>query len=262
MNQLFLPSFLLCVILSQLSACDFTEKPKDGPPLASDPRHQNAPRRWQVVPLRKSRFGNPKSYVINHQRYHVLDSAQGYHKRGLASWYGRKFDGQLTSTREPFDMFALTAASTTLPIPVFARVTNLENGRSVVVKVNDRGPFHSKRIIDLSYGAAQALGFANKGTAWVDVRTIVNRSTTPIAAHSTRCYQIAALQSKKGAHQLTAQLSELSHLKVSIEKKNHHNRPLYRVIVGPINSTQLNNQLLPTLHRLSLSSPLAKDRPC
>lgn len=128
----------------------------------------------EAVPKAESRskYGNPTSYRVGRKRYYVMKDAKGYDKKGYASWYGRKFHGQRTSSRERYDMYSMTAASTTLPIPTYVRVTNLENGRSVVVKVNDRGPFHSRRIIDLSYAAAKQLGYAHKGTAYVQVTAI------------------------------------------------------------------------------------------
>ena len=99
-------------------------------------------------------------------------SGDGHVERGVASWYGKKFHGNLTSNRETYDMYAMSAAHTRLPLPTYARVTNLENGRQVVVRVNDRGPFHENRIIDLSYAAASRIGMLGKGTALVEIRAI------------------------------------------------------------------------------------------
>ena len=117
----------------------------------------------------KSRYGN-RSYSVLGQRYQVLDSAEGYDEVGTASFYGNKFHGRRTSNLEVYDMYAFTAAHKTLPLPSYARVTNLDNGRSVVVRINDRGPFHPGRIIDLSYAAAVKLGYRDKGTARVEVK--------------------------------------------------------------------------------------------
>ena len=114
----------------------------------------------------RSRAGN-KSYSVLGKRYQVLDSAHGYAEEGLASYYGNKFHGRRTSNQEVYDMYAFTAAHKTLPLPSFARVTNLDNGRSIVVRVNDRGPFHAGRVIDLSYAAAVKLGYRDRGTARV-----------------------------------------------------------------------------------------------
>ena len=102
-----------------------------------------------------SRYGNPTYYEEHGRRYHVLHSAVGFHQQGFASWYGSAFHGRLTAMREPYDMLAMTAAHRTLPLPSYLRVRNLDNGREVVVRVNDRGPFHGDRIVDLSYAAAK-----------------------------------------------------------------------------------------------------------
>jgi rare lipoprotein A len=115
----------------------------------------------------KSRYGN-RSYSVLGKRYHVLESAEGYDEVGIASFYGNKFHGRRTSNLEVYDMYAMTAAHKTLPLPSYARVTNLDNGKSIVVRINDRGPFHAGRIIDLSYAAAVKLGDRDKGTARVE----------------------------------------------------------------------------------------------
>lgn len=119
----------------------------------------------------RSRAGN-KNYSVLGKRYQVLDNAHGYAEEGLASYYGNKFHGRRTSSQEVYDMYAFTAAHKTLPLPSFARVTNLDNGRSIVVRVNDRGPFHAGRVIDLSYAAAVKLGYRDRGTARVRVEAL------------------------------------------------------------------------------------------
>jgi peptidoglycan lytic transglycosylase len=119
-----------------------------------------------------SRSGNPDSYAVRGKRYFTLKTSEGHVERGLASWYGRQFHGRKTSSGERYDMYAMTAAHKTLPLPTYVRVTNMENGRTAVVKVNDRGPFHGPRVIDLSYSAAKKLGVIEKGTAMVEVRAI------------------------------------------------------------------------------------------
>jgi rare lipoprotein A len=138
---------------------------------------RNAPDVNQIpdaVPYQEPRsaFGNPPFYYVGGHRYVVLPSATGYVERGVASWYGTEFHGLRTSTGEPYDMFAMTAAHKTLPLPAYVRVTNLQNGRSIVVRVNDRGPFVGNRIIDLSYTAAAKLDMLRDGTAMVEVRAI------------------------------------------------------------------------------------------
>ena len=120
----------------------------------------------------RSRYGNPPFYEVFGKRYYVLSSSIGYWERGVASWYGPGFHKERTSTGESYDMYGMTAAHKTLPLPAYVRVTNLQNGRSVVVRVNDRGPFVSNRIIDLSYTAAAKLDMLRHGTAMVEIRSI------------------------------------------------------------------------------------------
>ena len=120
----------------------------------------------------RSRYGNKDSYEVLGKTYRVLPDGRGYVERGIASWYGNKFHGYMTSSFEKYDMYAFSAAHKTLPLPSYARVTNLDNGKSVVVRINDRGPFHENRIIDLSYAAAVKIGVWPKGTGLVEVRAI------------------------------------------------------------------------------------------
>ncbi len=120
----------------------------------------------------RSSHGNPPYYDVNGRRYQVLASANGYTERGVASWYGPDFQGHNTSSGEPYDMYAMTAAHRTLPLPCYARVTNLANGRSVIVRINDRGPFIANRIVDLSYTAALRLDIVRTGTAFVELQTV------------------------------------------------------------------------------------------
>jgi rare lipoprotein A len=129
--------------------------------LIPEPEVTNEPR---------ARYGNRSPYVVLGKSYAVLPSAEGYDETGIASFYGNKFHGRRTSSLEVYDMYAFSAAHKTLPLPSFARVTNLANGKSVIVRVNDRGPFHDGRIIDLSYAAAVKLGVDRTGTARVEVR--------------------------------------------------------------------------------------------
>jgi len=127
----------------------------------------------------RSPYGNPRSYEVFGKTYYVMDSALGYSETGIASWYGKKFHGERTSSGEAYDMFAMTAAHKTLPLPSYVKVTSIRNGRSVIVKVNDRGPFHTGRIIDLSYSAAYQLGIVKTGTGKVKLEAIVVDKNSP-----------------------------------------------------------------------------------
>jgi rare lipoprotein A len=141
-------------------------------PYRSERGDQVANDREAVINPERTRAGNPPVYEIFGERYYVQDSSAGYRERGLASWYGKDFHGRSTANGESYDMYGLTAAHKTLPIPTWVEVTHLDNGKRVIVKVNDRGPFVGGRIIDLSYAAAQALGMVNAGTARVEVRAL------------------------------------------------------------------------------------------
>jgi rare lipoprotein A len=160
--------WLVCVVLVAACSSPFTKK--DSAPK----KPTRIDRTEKVIPKvePKSKYGNPKSYVVFGQRYHTLSTASGYVEQGIASWYGTKFHGRRTSSGETYDMYAMTAAHKTLPLPTYARVTNKKNGRSIIVRINDRGPFHENRIIDLSYAAATKLGIVTTGTGLVEVIAI------------------------------------------------------------------------------------------
>lgn len=172
------------VVMLTLSGCSST--PSDGKKGTSSSRYSmdrdagpdgdfDSSKLVDPVPRYEpySRGGNRSPYTVWGKSYTVMASAEGYRERGKASWYGAKFHGHRTSNGEVFNMYALSAAHRSLPLPSYVRVTNLDNGKSIIVRVNDRGPFHSGRIIDLSYAAAHKLGFSNRGTAHVEVEAIV-----------------------------------------------------------------------------------------
>jgi len=176
------PAFLLAALmLTALAGCALEPKHigdsrgDDGPgvPLPAD-LDRIADARPRSEPLNT---GANSPYTALGRKYVPFQSLTPYRQRGIATWYGRKFHGKPTSSGERYDMYAMTAAHTILPIPSYARVTNLSNGRSIVVRVNDRGPFHAERIIDLSYAAAYKLGFVNAGSARVEVEAILPRSS-------------------------------------------------------------------------------------
>ena len=198
------PLLMLCAILGACSSASKRSAEQDSSPkhVPIDPWKVPEPR---VKSEAKSRYGNPESYVVFGKRYHVLDSAKGYKERGIASWYGTKFHGRRTSSGEPYDMFAISAAHKSLPIPSYVRVRNLENGRSLIVRVNDRGPFHPGRIIDLSYTAAVRLGVYAKGSAKVEVEAVTPGQEQALAPEPAAVEQddlerfIAALPESKPA---------------------------------------------------------------
>ncbi len=208
-----------------------------------------------------TRAGNPPKYTVLGRTYYVKQSSDNHVERGIASWYGTKFHGRKTSNGEIYDMYKMTAAHKTLPIPTYVEVTNLKNGRSVVVRVNDRGPFHENRIIDLSYVAAKKLGIAANGTGLVEVRSIDpnnwqakpnsryarNYRTASSSVAETRqpatdtgqdaalFIQAGAFASQHNAKQLQKKLNELlpdSSVKLAFAEQDR----LYRVRIGPIPS--------------------------
>jgi rare lipoprotein A len=159
-------SVLLGVLLiTAFSSCSTSPPRSQNKPVVNAPDAPNAPLARELP----SRTGNPESYVVFGKRYYVMGTSEGYRRSGIASWYGPQFHGKRTSSGSPFDMHAITAAHKSLPIPTYARVTNLENGRSIVVRINDRGPFVDDRVIDLSYAAADKLDMLEQGTAPVEV---------------------------------------------------------------------------------------------
>lgn len=158
----------------------------DGPREAIDVSRIEEPEPKNEPP---SRYGNRSPYSVLGRTYEVLPTARGYVERGISSWYGNKFHGYMTSSFEPYDMYKFTAAHKSLPLPSWARVTNLETGKSVIVRVNDRGPFHENRLIDLSYAAAVKIGVWPKGTGLVEVRALTPGEVEPdarVAATASR----------------------------------------------------------------------------
>ncbi|KAA2283939.1 septal ring lytic transglycosylase RlpA family protein [Arenimonas fontis] len=188
----------------------------------------------------RAAYGNRSPYTVLGRSYRVLDSADGYVERGVASWYGQKFHGRLTSSREPYDMCSFSAAHRTLPLPSYVRVTNLENGRSVVVRVNDRGPFHDGRIIDLSYAAAVRLGLDRAGTARVEVRALSPGDggppvlTADAAGDGRRIVQVGAYGDKDNARRVARRLQDAGIRGVEVDGVRVDGRKLWRVRVGPL----------------------------
>jgi rare lipoprotein A len=190
----------------------------------------------EPVPTKEplSRYGNPSEYSVDGRSYQVMRNSSGYKTRGVASWYGTKFHKQRTSSGEPYDMYIMSAAHKTLPLPTYVKVTNLSNGKVAVVKVNDRGPFHSDRIIDLSYAAALKLGVFPKGTAPVEIETLMG------PAGQGRYYlQAGAFSTEITAKRLKEKLARITPSPVYIEHYKQH----YIVRVGPFGSKNMADNL-------------------
>ncbi|MDC1288178.1 septal ring lytic transglycosylase RlpA family protein [Gammaproteobacteria bacterium] len=206
-----------------------------------------------------SQRGNPSSYVVFGKRYYVLDSSEGFVQRGVASWYGTKFHGRSTSSGEIYNMHAMTAAHKTLPIPVYVHVRNLDNERSTVVRVNDRGPFIPGRIIDLSYAAAKKLGVDGPGTANVEISvlgegehkpTSVVRSIpldTDLNEDLPLFIQMGSFSSQLNANNMVQSLVAANETAVRISHLETDDGRFYRVRVGPLFDIDEANAILSRL---------------
>jgi rare lipoprotein A len=249
--------------MALLSACGVVperdREPASGIDLSSIP--DAVPR---VEP--RSRYGNPRSYVVNGKQYFTLASARGFTQRGIASWYGQKFHGRRTSSGETYDMYKMTAAHKTLPLPTYVAVRNVSTGREIVVRVNDRGPFHGDRILDLSYAAATKLGIARKGTGLVEVQVLDPGSAAwpasgfppiePAPTGPIRFFvQAGAFQAAANATRLQASLSGVSRVPVRVRRTTFDDRVMYRVWLGPVSSVEDAERIASVLGALGIESP-------
>lgn len=230
---------------------------RDGPPLkpvdvATIP--DAVPR---VEPL--SKYGNPERYSVYGVEYRTLKDSKDYVERGIASWYGSKFHARRTSSGEPYDMYAMTAAHKTLPLPTYAEITNLKTGKKIIVRINDRGPFHSNRIVDLSYAAAIKLGI--RGTGLVELRAIDPQLSVapliPATQHATHhtpqlFLQAGAFQQRDNADQLRQRLLETAGVEVHITPDAAAAMPLYRVRLGPLATVEEADQLAARLKTMGI----------
>jgi peptidoglycan lytic transglycosylase len=198
-----------------------------------------------------SKTGN-KPYDVFGKHYVPMTSASGFRQKGVASWYGKQFHGRRTSSGEPYDMYAMTAAHTVLPLPSYVRVTNVANGRTVVVKVNDRGPFKSSRVMDLSYAAASRLDMIRNGTALVEIvaigeNTPQQQTAEPPATETTwhQLYiQLGAFSNPATARDLRQQLLDEGYRDVAVTVIDLGSKRLHRVRLGPLESSQQGDVLL------------------
>jgi len=261
-------NIFLIGILLLLNACSTVKK--DGPP----PYNVDVSKIPNAVPKVEahSKYGNLATYRVMGKKYHVMQSSKNYEEQGVASWYGTKFHAQRTSSGERYNMLAMTAAHKTLPLPTYVQVTNLRNGKKIIVKVNDRGPFEANRLIDLSYVAAKKLGMLGHGTTYVDVKAIdptkydkntfdqpahihdfyLTRNTVevPAAPHpanntlhyanATHHYQksavylqVGAFKNKALAEHMKVRVGKMTSSPIKITQLAHHKK-LYRVQIGPI----------------------------
>jgi len=221
-----------------------------------------------------SRYGNQNPYVVWGKKYHLLPSAKNYRAVGVASWYGTKFQGHRTSSGEPYDMFKLTAAHKSLPLPSYLRVTNLQNGRQIIVRVNDRGPFHDDRLIDLSYAAAHILGIAQKGTGSVKVEAITpgvsaqpviasqpkHRPASPaVSASAQKLYvQVGAYRQQQIARAVQEKVLPMTQHPITIRKTNVDNGVVHRVLIGPLPNRNYSNALALSIREQKIGDAIVR----
>lgn len=268
MKRLMLPLLAVALTLGGCASKDsgsssrYSMKHDRGPDQAISMAHvPDAVPRYEPI----SRWGNKSPYEVLGKRYYVLPNAEGYRVRGNASWYGKKFHGHTTSNGEIYDMYQMTAAHKSLPLPSFVRVTNLDNGRQVIVRVNDRGPFHADRVIDLSYAAAYRLDMLQKGTARVEVEAITPGSSGAVLAQSReqegrslvsadqaaitgRMLQVAAFSTESGARDVATRLRSVLQEPVQISRVQREARTLYRVHLGPLTGSHTLSWILDQLN--------------
>ncbi|MFM8454413.1 MAG: septal ring lytic transglycosylase RlpA family protein [Gammaproteobacteria bacterium] len=278
--------FLIIILISSLASCaKLGDTNRDGFPRKTPDisKIPNAKPKIEQI----SKYGNPKSYVIGKKRYHVMKTSKGYREHGFASWYGTKFHGRRTSSGEKYDMFAMTAAHKFLPIPCYAQITNLDNGKMIIVKINDRGPFHGNRVIDLSYTAAAKLGILGRGTGKVEVLSIDPRDHGgfKLADLSTKnqlkpdyqqiynlnkiekikpskikklYLQLGAFNQRSHAEKLRSKIRTLSQNNpTQISKiQNHNQRDTFKVLVGPFKDPKQAEKLTKKLRLAALPKPI------
>jgi rare lipoprotein A len=241
---------------------DFAPTPEEIPPGI-----ENTPDAVPVLEPR-SASGNSKSYEVLGRTYRVLDSSKGFRQRGYASWYGKKFHGRKTASGESYNMYKMTAAHKNLPLPSYVRVTDIDNGKSVVVKVNDRGPFHSERIIDLSFAAAAKLGLIGHGTSMVEIVAVDAKGNAPapapvVVASVSAVPAAPALVDASGFLQVGVYADAINAVALREDLQGHgispveirvgdaSGAPVHRVLVGPFRDQ---DEARDALNRLSLRS--------
>lgn len=267
---------LLVLVALLLSACGSQPYRRGGPSMVP-PNQDYAPTSDEIPPEiektpdavpqqePRSTSGNPKTYTVFGESYTVMDSAAGFRQRGYASWYGKKFHGRKTASGERYDIYGMTAAHKNLPLPTYVRVTNLGNGKTTVVKVNDRGPFHSDRIIDLSYAAAAKLGIIGHGTAMVEIEAITSADDNLPPADSPETaaarpvarsgyLQVAAYVDPINAVALREELQQHGIGPVEIRINDDQSPPVHRVVVGPFSDEAAAGEILNRLSQRSLKA--------
>jgi rare lipoprotein A len=203
----------------------------------------------EVKPEPLSSMGNPQKYTVLGKEYNVMAQGAGFKQEGFASWYGMKFHGHATSNGEIYDVYQMTAAHKTLPLPSYVKVTRKDTQKSVIVRVNDRGPFHEGRIIDLSYAAAVKLGINKMGTAAVSIEVI----SAPVRGPE-KWVQVSALSNEQSAKALKKKLQAMQQWPVIIA--SNEKRSLHKVRIGPVPAGQATEKVIVILQQNQLPNPL------
>jgi rare lipoprotein A len=252
-----------CICAWVLAGCSIAGRKATPAPEVVPPPPANVESIPDAIPHREPRsaHGNPPFYRILGRRYVVLATADGYLERGVASWYGPTFHGENTSSGEKYDMYAMTAAHKTLPLPTYARVTNLKNGRSIVVRINDRGPFVANRLIDLSYTAAAKLDMLKEGTTLVEVRALAVQEPDDLTRSAQAPPPALYVQAGAFADQTNAQRVldrlHMGGLPGAFILNPPDGKPsLYRVRLGPISSVPEFDQIAAKLKALGFPDAL------
>lgn len=257
---------LALALCAMLAACA-TRPVSDGAPSRGQASRPALPADPVPRPEPRASAGNGPIYRVFGKPYRVMDTSYGYEERGVASWYGSKFHGRLTSSREPYDMHQLTAAHKTLPLPTYVKVRNLKNNRSVIVRVNDRGPFVDNRIIDLSYAAARRLDMVNDGTSLVEVTAIsfdepprsagqpagTAPATTDTGDTNRVFVQVGAFGDQDNARRRHDLLASNGIANAFVHRETGRDPALYRVRIGPISDVDQYDNVVAQLERLGIS---------
>ncbi len=223
-----------CLLVLLLQGCTVSRYQQD---VDSTPVYKSIDHLVEPKPVREplSRRGNADEYEVWGQTYQVLKGLREYSQTGTASWYGQKFHGHETSNGEIFDVYKFSAAHKSLPLPSYVKVTNLSNQKSLVVRVNDRGPFHGDRLIDLSFAAAMRLGYANNGTAQVKVELVAAPLSTQEALEAKNRYlQVAAFSAQPSAVKFKNTLLSLVKEPVHLSQVSREGKTLHKVKIGPM----------------------------
>lgn len=278
-----------CLALGLLSACSSSSRvPSAEPSVAASPsprplrdgppdHYMDVSQIPDAVPTPHTGAFKATPYTVFGQHYTPMQDGRNYRETGLASWYGTKFHGQLTANGEDYDLYGMTAAHKTLPLPTYVRVTNLENNRTIIVRVNDRGPFYSDRIIDLSYAGAKKLGFAERGTAMVRVEGIdpvvwqqqnnpgyLVRNNPPQEVIQPRAsgqasgqglyLQVGAFSSDVAAEQLRVRLQNVVNAAVFVSPVQQNAQTLHRVRLGPLANHDEAQRVIESLRSANLGT--------